>query len=123
MRRHPDFGDRVVHGAFNDILSEQTMPVRGIYADFMGAFHVAEAFVQACAGLNFLPQAIIAVTISLRNPDGTDHLYQDVGRLIGLLNLHLDTVVITDPASRKTIPSMVYGNGAPMATVIQRRRN
>ena len=122
MRRDPVFGTCVVNGDFNDILSQQTMPIRGIYADFMGAFHVAEGFVQACAGLHFLPQAIVAVTISLRNPDGTDHVYQDVGRLIGLLNLHLDTVVISD-SEGKTIPSMVYGNGAPMATVIQRRRN
>ena len=123
MRRDPVFGACVVHGDFNDLLSQQTMPVRGIYADFVGSFSVAEGFVEACRDIHFVPQAVVAVTISLRNPDGTDHLYQDVGRLIGLLNLHLDTVVITDPSTGKTFPSMVYGNGAPMATVIQRRRN
>ena len=123
MRRDPVFGACVVHGDFNDILSQHTRPVRGIYADFTGSFSVAEGFVEACRDIHFVPQAVVAVTISLRNPDGTDHLYQDVGRLIGLLNLHLDTVVITDPATGKTIPSMVYGNGAPMVTVIQRRRN
>ena len=122
MRRDPVFGACVVHGDFNDILSQHTMPVRGIYADFTGSFSVAEGFVEACRDIHFVPQAVVAVTISLRNPDGTDHLYQDVGRLIGLLNLHLDTVVITDPSTGKTFPSMVYGNGAPMATVIQRRR-
>ena len=123
MRRDPVFGACVAFGDFNEILSQHTMPVRGIYADFTGSFSVAEGFVEACRDIHFVPQAVVAVTISLRNPDGTDHLYQDVGRLIGLLNLHLDTVVITDPATGKTIPSMVYGNGAPMATVIQRRRN
>jgi superfamily II DNA or RNA helicase len=123
MRRDPVFGACLAFGDFNEILSQHTMSVRGIYADFTGSFSVAEGFVEACRDIHFLPQAVVAVTISLRNPDGTDHLYQDVGRLIGLLNLHLDTVVISDPATGKTIPSMVYGNGAPMATVIQRRRN
>ena len=123
MRCDPVFGACVAFSDFNDILSQHTMPVRGIYADFTGSFSVAEGFVEACRDIQFLPQAVVAVTISLRNPDGTDHLYQDVGRLIGLLNLHLDTVVITDVETGKTVPSMVYGNGAPMATVVQRRRN
>lgn len=124
MRLHPDFGDRVVHGAFNDILSGQTMPVRGIYADFTGPLKEAEGLIEACRRLNFVPHAVVAVTITLRNPEGgAEHVNQDIVKLSGMLNRELDTIAIDDPETGKTVWSLAYGNGAPMATVIQRRRN
>ena len=124
MRRDPVFGPSVILGDFNSILSQHTMPVRGIYADFTGPLKEAEAFIEACRRIDFVPHAVVAVTITLRNPEGgAEHVNQDIVKLSGMLNRELDTIAIDDPETGKTIWSLAYGNGAPMATVIQRRRN
>jgi superfamily II DNA or RNA helicase len=124
MRRDPVFGTSVILGDFNGILSQHTMPVRGIYADFTGPLKEAEAFIEACRRIHFVPHAVVAVTITLRNPEGgAEHVNQDIVKLSGLLNRELDTIAIDDPETGKTIWSLAYGHGAPMATVIQRRRN
>jgi hypothetical protein len=124
MRRDPVFGTSVILGDFNGILSQHTMPVRGIYADFTGPLKEAEAFIEACRRIHFVPHAVVAVTITLRNPEGgAEHVNQDIVKLSGMLNRELDTIAIDDPETGKTIWSLAYGHGAPMATVIQRRRN
>ena len=124
MRRDPVFGPSVVDGDFNGILSLQTMPIRGIYADFTGPLKEAEGLIEACRDIHFVPLAVVAVTITLRNPEGgAEHVNQDIVKLSGMLNRELETIAIDDPETGKTIWSLAYGHGAPMATVIQHRRN
>jgi hypothetical protein len=124
MRHDPVFGPSVMLGDFNGILSQHKMPVRGIYADFTGPLKEAEGLIEACRRIHFVPHAVVAVTITLRNPEGgAEHVNQDIVKLSGMLNRELDTIAIDDPETGKTIWSLAYGNGAPMATVIQCRRN
>jgi hypothetical protein len=125
MRQDPTFGPSVVFGDFNTVVCSfqgRTVPIRGIYADFTGALQCGLDFVAACNGAALLSGAIVAVTITLRNPKGNDLFTNSAIETLSSAmadELHLVSVRNEDG---DRIPPLTYGNGAPMATILKKKR-
>ena len=122
MRRHPRFGASVVFGDFNEVLRAEARPVRGIYADFTGPVQCGLDLVAACKGLQMASAAVVAVTITLRDPAGNDsfvnsaveHLSSEMSDELGLASLR-------DERGNRVKP-IYYGAGAPMVTLFKRKQ-
>ena len=121
MRRHPRFGACVVFGDFNEVLRAEARPVRGIYADFTGPVQCGLDLVAACKGIQLASAAVVAVTITLRDPAGNDsfvnsaveHLSSEMSDELGLASLR-------DERGDRVKP-IYYGVGAPMVTLLKRK--
>jgi hypothetical protein len=122
MRRHPRFGGSVVFGDFNEVLRAEARPVRGIYADFTGPVQCGLDLVAACAGnVQLAPAAVVAVTITLRNPAGNDsYVNAAVEELSSAMSEGLGLVSLRDERGDRVKP-IYYGAGAPMVTLLKRK--
>jgi hypothetical protein len=122
MRRHPRFGGSVVFGDFNEVLRAEARPVRGIYADFTGPVQCGLDLVAACAGnVQLAPGAVVAVTITLRNPAGNDsYVNSAVEELSSAMSEGLGLVSLRDERGDRVKP-IYYGAGAPMVTLLKRK--
>ena len=125
MSQHELFGSSVVLGEFNDVLSQHMLgggKVKGIYADYCSTL-------QVC-GLPFIElirthrkmltnNAVIGITITLRNPTGVRFAGQDISimekKLLKLfpnsINLFVEGGLLQEDDGPYT-----YGEGASMAT-------
>jgi hypothetical protein len=110
----------VVPGDFNDALRGVKRPIGGIYADFTGPLKTGLEFVEACKEVEFVPKAVVGVTICLRNPEGSSFTNAAVEELSTAMSDGLDVVSIKEDG--KKVGPMCYGSEAPMATVIKKRR-
>jgi hypothetical protein len=117
MRLDPVFGASVRQGDFNAVFESLQAPIRGVYADFTGALKCGLDFVAVCERVEFAPGAVVAVTITLRNPEGNDQYPNaDIETLssalgdIGLRSLKLQG---------ERVPPKTYGVGQPMVTVFK----
>jgi hypothetical protein len=117
MRLDPVFGASVREGDFNAVFESLRAPIRGVYADFTGALKCGLDFVAVCERVQFAPGAVVAVTITLRNPEGNNsYVNSDVETLssamadIGLRSLKV--------AGERVAP-LTYGVGQPMVTVFK----
>ena len=128
MRRDHTFGESVVFGEFNHVLSSfegRSIPFRGIYADFCGPLPRGMQFVAVCKNLNFLPNAVIGVTITLRDPNGNPSFTNSaIHRLSLEMNEKLGAVSFRDEEGAQIEP-MTYGGedqkgGARMVTIMKR---
>jgi superfamily II DNA or RNA helicase len=119
MQAHPTYGRFVVPGDFNDALRGVKRPIGGIYADFTGPLKTGLEFVEACKEVEFVPKAVVGVTICLRNPEGSSFTNAAVEELSTAMSDGLDVVSINEG---KKVGPMYYGNGMPMVTVMKKRR-
>ena len=126
MRRHPTFGASVVFGEFNEVLRGYTsvlFPFRGVYADFTGPQACGLELVEVCKGLRLVPRAVVGVTVTLRDPTGNDSFTNAaIEELSNEMNEELHLVNLRDAEGNKVRP-MTYGTGAPMVTIIKRKRD
>ena len=125
MRRHPTFGASVVFGEFNEVMSRyhDSIPFRGVYADFTGPLACGLELVEVCKGLTLAPSAVVGVTVTLRDPTGNDSFTNAaIEQLSNEMNEELDLVTLRDAEGNKVRP-MTYGSGAPMVTIIKRKRD
>jgi hypothetical protein len=124
MQQDPTFGASVVCGEFNQIVrgfQGRKIPIRGVYADFTGALQCGMDFVAACKSLTLVPGAVVAVTITLRNPKGNDlYVNADIETLSSAMSEELGLISARNEGNR--IPPLTYGNGAPMVTILKRMR-
>jgi hypothetical protein len=121
MRRHPRFGGSVVFGDFNEVLRAEARPVRGIYADFTGPVQCGLDLVAACVNVQLAPGAVVAVTITLRNPAGNDsYVNSAVEELSSAMSEGLGLVSLRDERGDRVKP-IYYGAGAPMVTLLKRK--
>jgi hypothetical protein len=122
MRRDHTFGESVVFGEFNQVLSSfEGTPFRGIYADFCGPLAEGMKFVDVCKTLRLLPNAVIGITITLRNPNGNPSFTNSAIHILSIeMNEQLKAVSFRD-AEGVQIQPMTYGDGAPMVTILKRK--
>ena len=122
MRKHPVFGRAVVFGEFNQVLQGVESTFRGIYADFTGPLVCGMGFIEVCKGLALAPAAVVAVTITLRDPSGNDSFTNSaIEMLSSAMSDELHMVSLRDQAGQRVAP-ITYGVGAPMVTLFKRRR-
>ena len=122
MASHELFGSSVVLGEFNDVLESvlQTCKVAGIYADYCSTLEKdGIPFVDlVCKYKSSCENAVVGVTITLRNPEGVRYAGQDIQMMEKKLcrafptseNLFYKYAVVPDDGP------YTYGGGAPMAT-------
>ena len=122
MASHELFGSSVVLGEFNDVLESvlQTCKVAGIYADYCSTLEKdGIPFVDlVCKYKSSCENAVVGVTITLRNPEGVRYAGQDIQMMENKLcrafptseNLFYKYAVVPDDGP------YTYGGGAPMAT-------
>jgi hypothetical protein len=123
MSKHELFGGSVVLGEFNDIIETvlQNKRVAGIYADYCSTFEKeGEPFIELVSKYkaSLCEDAVIGVTITLRNPEGNRFPGQDNYKMVcklyeafpGFADLFLKNKLVSDDGP------YTYGNGAPMAT-------
>ena len=125
MSQHELFGSSVVLGEFNDVLSQHMLgggKVKGIYADYCSALQTD--------GLPFLElirahrklltnNAVIGITITLRNPIGVRFAGQDISNMsIKLLKLFPNSInlFVEGGILKEDDGPYTYGEGASMAT-------
>ena len=126
MSKHELFGFRVVQGDFNEVLEKYLdspgSRLKGIYADYCGTLQKdGLPFVELISKYKskLTPDAIVGVTLTLRNPEGVRFSGQDISMMEKKLtrafpaheNLFYKAGIIADDDGPYT-----YGGGAPMAT-------
>ena len=125
MAQHELFGSSVVLGEFNEVLTqhmEQGHIFKGIYADYCSTLEKdGLPFIELLAKYSskLSMNAVIGITITLRNPEGVRYPGQDICILDKKIdrnfpkgvNLFYKEGIISEDDGPYT-----YGNGAPMAS-------
>jgi superfamily II DNA or RNA helicase len=128
MSQHELFGSSVVLGEFNEVLTQHMTSggmVKGVYADYCSTLEKdGLPFIELLSKYksNISADAVIGVTITLRNPEGVRYAGQDILILDKKIdrtfqngeNLFCKEGIIPDDGP------YTYGNRAPMATWIFR---
>jgi hypothetical protein len=125
MSKHELFGSSVVLGEFNDVLSQYMLEggkVKGVYADYCSTLE--KDGVPFLELLNthkamLTTNAVIGVTITLRNPEGVRYAGQDICILDKKINRLFPTntnLFALDGLIPEDDGPYTYGNGARMAT-------
>ncbi len=125
MAKHELFGSSVVLGEFNEVLTkymETGGAVKGVYADYCSTlekdgFPFMELLTKYKANLS--ADAVVGVTITLRNPEGVRYSGQDICMLEKKLNRSFpngENLFYTERIIPEDDGPYTYGNGAPMAT-------
>lgn len=128
MSQHELFGSSVVQGEFNEVLSQYMTNggmVKGVYADYCSTLEKdGLPFIELLSKYksSISADAVIGVTITLRNPEPVRYAGQDILILDKKIdrtfqngeNLFCKEGIIPDDGP------YTYGNGAPMATWIFR---
>lgn len=133
MQQHEIFGKSVVLEEFNDTLNrleKENIKIKGVYADYCSTLEKdGLPFLELMLKIkekNLLSQnAILGVTITLRNPEGVRFQGQDITIMEKKIlrtfpnneNMLLKSNLTTDDEG------YTYGNGAPMATWIFQVKN
>jgi ribosome modulation factor len=133
MQQHEIFGKSVVLEEFNDTLNrleKEKVKIKGVYADYCSTLEKdGKPFLDLMLKIkekNLLCQdAILGVTITLRNPEGVRFQGQDITIMEKKIlrtfpnneNMLLKSNLTTDDEG------YTYGNGAPMATWIFQVKN
>jgi superfamily II DNA or RNA helicase len=125
MSKHELFGSSVVLGEFNAVLSQYMLEggkVKGVYADYCSTLEkdgIPFIDLMTKNKTNLMDNAVLGVTITLRNPEGVRYSGQDITMMEKRINRTFPSstnLFAQDGLIPEDDGPYTYGNGAPMAT-------
>jgi superfamily II DNA or RNA helicase len=123
MEKHELFGARIERGSLQDCLQnliDQKAVVTLLYADLTQALPAGIEVLNLAARLQWVPQAVIGITITLRNPEGVEYTNADVTKLCVHMMKRWPTqrsLFVDKFKDGDDIP-FTYGDKQPMCTAL-----
>jgi len=123
MRKHEIFGECMIFNDFDNVLQDfidNKELVNCVYADYTQCIDVGKKGIELISQLNLYKKAVIGVTITLRNPEGSVYVNSDITLLDREISTYFKEKTMVE-INGSDLPYR-YGNGAPMVTILLKNK-